>query len=263
MKLSRDFQRRLAETHRTIELTGTQQHPIDQNIECPGCGSTFPKAAGLVYHLEEGHCHKISSVEFKGYLQHKGLILRLLDDPTLLAKVTEKDINGYYESARDDSKTGGVSLLDLPADEDITWDEDEDFLEPERPAVPAMIPAGKMNFPSLPIHQRIANQSNGITTAMSNLKVEDDNKPSAWGATSTSKKLFPNAKVTEPTDEWKERHQALQKEDKKSNILTYQFWNPASPDYDPNRFYDPIIEKHRCPFPTCEQYFDAPVDCQK
>jgi hypothetical protein len=51
------------------------------------------------------------------------------------------------------------------------------------------------------------------------------------------------------TNEWQERQKALQQEGHKSSILTFQFWNPAHPDYEEGRFFDPIIEKHLCPFP--------------
>ena len=78
----------------------------------------------MVYHLEEGHCSRITSIEFKGYLQHKGLVLRLLENPLLLNDINEKDIHGYYESARDDATTGGVSLIDVH-DDNITWDDED------------------------------------------------------------------------------------------------------------------------------------------
>jgi hypothetical protein len=156
-----------------------------------------------------------------------------------------------------------VSLLDVVNDDEITWDEDE-ILEPERQAVPAAIKPHQMDFPTLPAHQRVlAGQQANLTQGMNNLKMDDSVKPAPWGATNTSKDLFPAAKATPATDEWQNRQQELNKQDKKSNILTFQFWNPASPDYDPHRFYDPIIEKHRCPFPTCDAYFEKPEECQK
>jgi hypothetical protein len=211
-----------------------------------------------MYHLEEGHCPHISSVEFKGYLQHKGLVAHLLQDPLLLEEITKKDIFGYLESARDDSKTGGVSLLDIDKD-DIMWKDDE-VLDPDKPVVAPCMPTKQQTFPSLPPHKRAAQEGN-VATAMAGLSVKD--KAGLWCGKNTSKKLFPQAKATLTSNEWQERSNALRREGHKSNILTFQFWNPAHPDYDPNRFYDPIIEKHRCPFPGCDNWFEIPEDCQE
>jgi hypothetical protein len=195
------------------------------------------------------------------------LVIRLLQDPTVLTELSEKDINSYYESARDEDTAGGVSLLDIK-DEDITWDEEE-IIIPEKPKVAATMPAHLQNWPVLAPQERTAGGAMPVhlvnahlTNAFGSMTVGTE-KPVPWGANNASKALFPAAKTTPATNEWQVRQQALDKEGKKSNILTFQFWNPASPDYEPDRFYDPIIEKHRCPFPTCDKYFDIPVDCQR
>lgn len=214
----------------------------------------------MVYHLEEGHCSRITSIEFKGYLQHKGLVLRLLENPLLLNDINEKDIHGYYESARDDATTGGVSLIDV-ADDNITWD-DEELIEPERPAMSASMPAAQRNWPTLTPHKRNALPS-GFAEALGKLGMGKGPATSAWGVDNASKTLFPKAQPTPAPSEWQKRQQELHKEDRKTNIMVSQFWNPASKDYDPDRFYDPIIEKHRCPFPTCDHYYDISADCQR
>jgi hypothetical protein len=205
-----------------------------------------------MYHLEEGHCHRISAIEFKGYLQHKGIIKKLLEDPTLLEKMKEKDMHSWYESARDDSTAGGVSLLECN-DEDITWD--EELIEPTRPTIAPSMPANKQTWPSL-------NNTNALTKAMGDLSMKKADV-GAWGTGNTSKELFPAATATPATDEWQKRTQDLEAQNSKSNILSFQFWNPNHQDFDPNRFYDPIIEQHCCPFPACDEYFDTHADCQQ
>lgn len=191
----------------------------------------------------------------------------MLQDPTVLTELSEKDINSYYESARDEDTTGGVSLLDIK-DEDIIWD-DEQIIVAEKPRVTPTIPPHQQSWPVLAPQARNAGSAMPVhlvnahlTNAFGSMAL-DTQKTSQWGANNANKALFPAAKATPATDEWQVRQQALDQEGKRSNILTFQFWNPASPDYEPDRFYDPIIEKHRCPFPTCDKYFDLPVDCQR
>ena len=216
----------------------------------------------MMYHLEEGHCPRISAIEFKGYLQHKGLILRLLADPTLLLQITEKDVHGYYESVRDESTTGGVSLLDIN-DDDITWDE-EIILAPQQPAVTPVMPTNQQTWPRLPSQQ---GEEGPITSvldkAMGNLNVEDKTAPAPWGGEATTKELFPAAKPTRPTDEWQQRQKVCDQENKKNNVFVSQFWNPASSDFDKHRFYDPVMEKFRCPFPNCDKLFSIHQDCEQ
>lgn len=200
----------------------------------------------MIYHLEDGHCKSISAIEFKGFLQHKGLVAKLIENPTLLCEIASKDIYSYLDSANDASTTGGVSLSN--DDKDIEWDSEENFEE---------------NYPSLPPHLQAA-QDNRLSNAMGGLSVGDaGSTPSAWNTGASSTALFPKAKETPISNEWQKRLAELDDKGHHRNILTWQFWNPAHPDYDPNRFYDPIIEKHRCPFPECNNWFDAPVECQE
>ena len=213
----------------------------------------------MIYHIEEGHCSRITAIEFKGYIQHKGLVVRLLQNPELLNDISEKDIQGYWESAYDESTTGGVSLIDLPEDDEIVWDKEE-IIEPDRPAVPPTIAASQQHWPALAPQQQ--SQTNGLNKAFGNLSVGNAGSVRAWGTTSTSTILFPKAMATPATNEWQQKQQEIHQEDRKFNILKSQYWNPVSKDYQPDRFYDPVIEKHRCPFPACHKYYDIPQDCQ-
>jgi hypothetical protein len=76
--------------------------------------------------------------------------------------------------------------------------------------------------------------------------------PIVWASGAASKELFKDAKPTPLTQDWEARLREKEKKDHKSNILHHQFWNPTHEDYDPERFYDPMIEKYKCPFPGCE-----------
>jgi hypothetical protein len=225
----------------------------------------------MMYHLEEGHCSKISAIQFKGYLQHKGLINRLLEDPTILKNITEKDVMGYYEAARDEETTGGVSLLDHD-NEDITWDEDI-IISPEQPRITPMMPVHMQTWPNLPSKQTNSGATDSaVANAMNSLNIGKDNAardnapknnaPAPWGGEATTKELFPAAKLTKSADEWAKRLLARDTETRKNNVLVSQFWNPASSDFQQGRFYDPVMERHRCPFPGCEEVFVIAEDCE-
>jgi hypothetical protein len=76
--------------------------------------------------------------------------------------------------------------------------------------------------------------------------------PAAWSTGAASKELFKGAKLTPPPADWEARLREKEENDHKSNLLHHQFWNPSHEDYDEKRFYDPMIEKYKCPFPGCE-----------
>lgn len=98
----------------------------------------------------------------------------------------------------------------------------------------------------------------GSTSSGRQLKVWGDRhgKP----ASST---LFPNAKATPVTkefsiaayDEQMEREHGI-------NIMKTRFWDPRSPDWNPERFYDSVISKYNCPF-VCELTFATPADLNR
>ncbi|KIW03607.1 uncharacterized protein PV09_05360 [Verruconis gallopava] len=228
-----------------------QVHPIDQGIKCPGCEETFPRAAGLVYHLEEGHCKKISATEFKGFRQHKTMVNKLLQDPSLLSEILSKDMYSFIDAACDHAKEGGVSLLDIK-DDDITWD--EEVLLPDVPVIKPSMPLEQQTWPAL-------------HSAVSNLSIKENisgtTEVGSRKATDGSMKLLAATKASPVANEWQEKQRVIYNEGRSSNILTFQFWNPAHPDYDPNRFWDPLIEKHRCPFPNCEKLFEVSLDCHR
>jgi hypothetical protein len=76
--------------------------------------------------------------------------------------------------------------------------------------------------------------------------------PAPWATGAAAKELFKDAKATPVTPDWEARLRGKEKADHQSNLLHHQFWNPEHEDYDPERFYDPMIERYKCPFPGCE-----------
>ncbi len=75
-----------------------------------------------------------------------------------------------------------------------------------------------------------------------------------WAGCSSAK-LFAKAQKTPITQDWVA---ALEKRDADSerktglNMFRTRFWDPKSKEYDPERFFSPVIEKYVCPFPHCE-----------
>jgi hypothetical protein len=76
----------------------------------------------------------------------------------------------------------------------------------------------------------------------------DLNAVAAW-TRNTSKTLFPNAQPTPPPSEWslKQQDKAMEKQEG-LNILQVRFWDPHSKDWEPERWFDPMINKYQCPF---------------
>jgi hypothetical protein len=225
--------------------------------------------------MEEGLCRGITAAEFKRHLQHKILVSRLLQDPMVMETLASRDYSSYLEAAKDDEKEGGV-LLDCS---DVIWDDEHELpkpLIPDRPMVP----------PRLLIHQQIwpelceANPSGGVDLlgkGIDKLSVNNDkgfkpnegklnveawplpagwkkgdplpSPPKAWTSNAASKQLFPAAKPTPPPADWEGMSAAIVQSNHKTNLLHYHFMNPAHKDTE--RFYNPLIEKYKCPMPEC------------
>ncbi|TKA73067.1 hypothetical protein B0A49_02150 [Cryomyces minteri] len=88
-----------------------------------------------------------------------------------------------------------------------------------------------------------------------------DTHPVWVGATSAE--LFPNAHPTPVTSEWSAQLAAIDEQWKKendTNIFRVRFWDPTAPDYDPDKFWDTVLELYRCPFVDCENVYALPPD---
>jgi len=261
-----------------------QQHPIDQDLHCPGCDHVFPRAAALIHHFETNSCSTISRDKFAGYLQHKALVARLLANPELIG---ELESSNFLHLANDSDVGGGVQLPHNMLDDDLKDETLEPTLLPQQPAMRNSMLVTQQNFPGL---QAANSRSSDVDllTSMENVSIststaeglkskpmklvanplpicEDsaafmqairsgsaDKTMSTWKSGSSSKQIFPDAKPTPVTADWQAVIDAKKQQDHKSNLLAYQFWNPAHRDYNPERFFNPILEEYRCPFPVCE-----------
>jgi hypothetical protein len=261
-----------------------QQHPIDQDLHCPGCDLVFPRAAALIHHFETNSCPRISRDKFTGYLQHKTIVSRLLANPELIG---ELESSNFLHIANDPDVGGGVQLPRDMLDDDLNDETLEPSLRPHQPAMRNSILVTPQSFPEL----QAANSRSGdvdLLTSMEDVSIstptveglkpksmklmanplpicEDsdafmqairsgnaDRATSAWTSCSASKQLFPDAKPPSVTADWQVVIDAKNEQNHKSNLLEYQFWNPAHRDYNPERFFNPILEEYRCPFPVCE-----------
>lgn len=77
---------------------------------------------------------------------------------------------------------------------------------------------------------------------------------------SASSTLFPNAKLTPAPEEFTiAAHDEQMEREHGINIMKTRFWDPLSTDWNPERFYDSVIDKYNCPF-VCELTLDTPAD---
>lgn len=87
-----------------------------------------------------------------------------------------------------------------------------------------------------------------------------------WGdrnGKSASSTLFPDAKPTPVTKEFSiAAHDEQMEREHGINIMKTRFWDPESPDWNPERFYDSVISKYNCPF-VCELTFATPADLKR
>ena len=61
-------------------LTLSKRHQAQQNILCPGCSETFPRAGDMIAHLENGECNSITEMELFAHVQHKFVNKEIMKD---------------------------------------------------------------------------------------------------------------------------------------------------------------------------------------
>ena len=90
-------------------------------------------------------------------------------------------------------------------------------------------------------------RESSVTSSNRGLKV--------WGARkgkSTSATLFPNAKPNPaPSEFFVSAHDEAMEHEHGINVMRTRFWDPMSNDWNPDKFYDAIVNKYYCPF-VCE-----------
>ncbi|KAH7380369.1 hypothetical protein DE146DRAFT_625149 [Phaeosphaeria sp. MPI-PUGE-AT-0046c] len=84
-----------------------------------------------------------------------------------------------------------------------------------------------------------------------------------WGSRdgkAASRVLFPEAKPTPAPAEFSiAAYDDRMEQSHGFNIMKTRFWDPTSNDFNPDRFYNAIVNTYSCPF-TCEQTFPHPHD---
>ncbi|KAF1849315.1 uncharacterized protein K460DRAFT_354178 [Cucurbitaria berberidis CBS 394.84] len=88
-------------------------------------------------------------------------------------------------------------------------------------------------------------------------------QPKVWGnrnGKSATTVLFPNAKPTPAPSEFSiAAHDEAMEQSYGFNIMSTRFWDPMSSDWNPERFYNSVINMYNCPF-ICEQTFGTAAD---
>ena len=266
-----------------IKLTSQQSHKVNQKLTCIGCGDTFHRACLLIEHLEYGHCKVVSAPQFQHHIIHKHLITQLLNDGDAYARFQAKQAK--FAAAHDFEDEGGISL-DNPLEKDEEID-DVAFaaIEPDVSGMPS--PDLHSPYPPLPSQARTrASHSNvdAVASTIGTMSISSKDGsdtvvgspayPSTgstasgrqlkvWGernGKSASSALFPDAKPTPVNKEFSiAAHDEQMERDHGINIMRTRFWDPQSPDWNPERFYDSVISKYNCPF-VCERVFPTIAD---
>ncbi|KAF3009877.1 hypothetical protein E8E13_010738 [Curvularia kusanoi] len=259
-----------------------KSHKVPQKLACIGCGDTFYRACLFIEHLEYGHCKVISAPQFQGHIIHKHLITALLKDGNAYARFQAKQAR--YEAAHGDfEEEGGVCLTTdaLEADEQI---EDVKYAALRPDVSNKVSPDLHSPYPPLPSRARASYNVDEVASTIDTMSIShDDNSDTFVGsqqaastyggsqyATSTasgrqlkvwsqndgksaSNTLFPNAKPTPVSKEFSiAAHDEQMERDHGINIMSTRFWDPQSPDWNPERFYDSVLGKYNCPF-VCER----------
>ncbi|KAF1927554.1 uncharacterized protein M421DRAFT_101536 [Didymella exigua CBS 183.55] len=269
---------------RHIELS----HRVDQKLTCIGCKRSFYRACLFIEHLEFGYCDVIAASQFQGHVVHKHLVTTLLKDGDAYKRFQAKQ--AMFEAAHGDFEEEGGICLDGPMDRDEEVEVPFAALQPEIHVTPIHTP-----YPPLPSQARVSGYIvDEVASTIGTMSIDDEDNdnstvegahssatPSAYGGSayaastsaarkekvwvnrngkSASSALFPNAKPTPAYEEFSvAAHDAQMEREHGINIMKTRFWDPMSADWNPERFYDSVIDKYNCPF-VCEITFATPAD---
>lgn len=115
------------------------------------------------------------------------------------------------------------------------------------------------------IEARITREQSNAGSAVSRSSSQIPSGP--WSSLhGTSKSLFPNAKSSPITTAWATHLENIRDEEAhadRNNMLRLRFWHPEHQDYDPDRLYNPLIERYCCPFPFCGENFKQNIDLSR
>lgn len=202
-------------------------------------------------------------MQFQGYIIHKTLIHKLLNDSAAYHCFLQKV--SHHDAAVDQEEGGGIDLMNDDGARDIAFE----AIKPETTDAPRP-PETQQLWPLLPSEARNTQAGHAVNLAatLSNMSLQRDPESiattdtpdartstrieKAWGTGESSKALFPNAKPTLATSEWAIQHRDYQRNSEQdNNIMTTRFWDPTSSDWNPERFLIASINQYVCPFP-CE-----------
>ncbi|KAL7937282.1 putative C2H2 finger domain protein [Trichoderma chlorosporum] len=218
------------------------EHPLEQNLECPGCGQgPFKRLAGLVSHIERGFCTRIDSVLLDELREAK------LEFPRRLEQLTRESIKGnYMKYMPSNNATSSIS----------GW-----FVEKE-PSSFKMVPE---EFPNLPIASDGQTQSSTVfklpfrpankkeTASVTN------NEKKTQGATRLPLRLLSdiNRDNTVDTQVSAQRPQPAFKPGVTTIVAGMDPDDPNSPSFNVARYQCSITEKFNCPKQLCGKTFKS------
>jgi hypothetical protein len=268
-----------------------QSHRIDQNLTCIGCHMTFPRAYRFVEHLEFGHCDVIPASQFQGHIVHKHLITEYLKggDTYLRFQAKQAKFEATLDCEEEGGVSLDNDMLDDEEIEKVEYQAIKPDIPPGTPLSPASagpyppLPSqmgtasaatsdlnailNKLSLGSNPKNSMAVNPRSSPSVKTSPLDSfnshsrqesmvsSSSRQPKAWdsrNSKSASSALFPNAKPTPAPSEFSiAAYDDKMEQERGLNIMKTRFWDPMSKDFNPDRFYDAIVNKYNCPF-VCE-----------
>ena len=199
-----------------ITLTQTTQfHPEEQSLECPGCGhGPFTRLGGLIAHIEDGQCARISTSMLDDMREKK------LEFPRMLQALTKHSIKGNYSSYFS-------AHSDTASSKQGQW-----FVPDRRPAFTIK----DQDFPNL-----ASQKADSASVAATQKETH-----SGWD---NKKNLFPNAPAAQrPTDEQLE---AATGPSARSIHESMDPEHPNHPGFNVRRYHNAEAELFICPKPLC------------
>jgi hypothetical protein len=240
---------------------------------------TFPRAFRFVEHLEFGHCSVIPVSQFQGHIVHKHLITELLKGGDTYLRFQAKQAK--FEATLDCEEDGGVTLENDMFDDEEIEEVKYQAIKPDSPPGTPLSPASAGPYPPLPSQMGSASAvASDLASSLNNMSLHSDPKAytvakphnslivreepatapgslqtKVWGTRngkSASSVLFPDAKPTPVPSEFSiAAYDDRIEQEHGLNIMKTRFWDPLSKDFNPDRFYDAILNKYNCPF-VCE-----------
>lgn len=114
---------------------------------------------------------------------------------------------------------------------------------------------GSPTFSPPPSSFRSTGESIRQTSTTLGSSMPSTRQPKAWGSRdgkAASSVLFLGAKPTPAPAEFDiAAYDNRMDQEHGPNLMKTRFWDPTSNDFNPDRFYDAVVNKYNCPF-TCE-----------